>query len=432
MAIARARYLTNSLLPEMGRTLIVTYNKALMNYICSFGDEIPENVDVRNYHHFARGYLKSRGKLPDRSIISVRLREQLINQAIADVKEKYEDLPFFRRPLKFFLDEIQWLNGRNIESVVRYNEVTRTGRASAQMNRVLRPIMWEILERYRQLRAERGRLYDMDDIAAAVSVTFDQDIHPRMYKHVIIDEGQDLSLEMIRSLTKAISKDGSITFFGDVAQRIYGHGRGMSWREAGLQTRQVWRFEQNYRNTRNIAKLAVAVSEMPFFLGGQDMIAPIVSAADGPKPTLVHFADPEKERELVGNVVAKHCLTLRVAVLLRTHEKIREISAYLPSGAKQLNEEGANWLAGNGAYFGTYHSAKGLEFDLVILPFLSSSHLPNLENTEADEVSEVFAEDGRLLYVGITRAKTNLLLTYTGDITELLPIDVSLYSRISR
>lgn len=432
MAIARARYLTNSLLPDMGRTLIVTYNKALMNYIRSFGSEIPEDVDVRNYHHFARGYLKSRGKLPDRSIINTRLREQLINQAIADVKENYDDLPFFRRPLKFFLDEIQWLNGRNIESVVRYNEVTRTGRASAQMNRVLRPIMWEILERYRELRAERGRLYDMDDIAAAVSVSLDQDTCPRMYKHVIIDEGQDLSLEMIRSLTKAIPEDGSITFFGDVAQRIYGHGRGMSWREAGLQTRQVWRFEQNYRNTRNIAELAVAVSEMPFFLGGQDMIAPIVSAADGPKPTLVHFSDPEKERELVGAVVAKCYRTQRVAVLLRTHEKIREIRTYLPNEAIQLNEEGANWLAGNGAYFGTYHSAKGLEFDLVILPFLSGTQIPNLENIEADEVDEVFAEDGRLLYVGITRAKTNLLLTYTGDITELLPTDDSLYSRISR
>ena len=264
MAIARARYLTNSLLPDVGRTLIVTYNKALMNYIRSFGGEIPGDVDVRNYHHFARGYLKSRGKLPDWCIIDKRLREQLIKQAIENVKESYDDLPFFRRPLKFFLDEIQWLNGRNIESVARYNEVTRTGRASAQMNRILRPIMWEILERYRELRAGRGKLYDMDDIAAAVSTSLDQDTRPRMYKHVIIDEGQDLSRD--DSVLDEGYPGGRVHYiFGDVAQRIYGHGRGMSWREAGLQTRQVWRFEQNYRNTRNIANLAVAVSEMPYF-----------------------------------------------------------------------------------------------------------------------------------------------------------------------
>lgn len=432
MAVARARYLTNNLLPDAGRTLIVTYNKALMNYIKSFGSEIPENVDVRNYHLFARGYLKSCGKLPDRCIAIPRQRERLVEQALKDIKDAYEDHAFFHRPLKFFLDEIQWLNGRNIESVDHYNEVTRTGRASAQMDRVLRPIMWEILERYRELRAKSGKLYDLDDIAAAVSASLDQDERPRMYKHVIIDEGQDLSIEMIRSLTKAIPVDGSITFFGDVAQRIYGHGRGMSWREVGFQMRQVWRFEKNYRNTCNIANLAVAVSDMPYFLGGQDMIAPIVSAADGPKPALVRFGDPDAERDLVGKWVETQYRTKSVAVLLRTHEKIREIRPYLPYEAVQLKEEDANWMAGHGSYFGTYHSAKGLEFDLVILPFLSDAEIPNLKDVEADEVDEIFAEDGRLLYVGITRAKTSLVLTYTGNVTELLPTDDSLYDRSSR
>lgn len=432
MAVARAKYLTNSLLPDAGRTLIVTYNKALMNYIDSFRPEIPETVDVRNYHRFARGYLNSCGRLPDGCIVTKGLQEQLIEAAVKDVQETYEESAFFNRPLRFFLEEIQWLNGRNISSVDEYNEATRTGRASAQMNRVLRPVMWEILERYRELREQKGKLYDMDDIAAAVSAALDEDQRPRMYKHVIIDEGQDLSIEMIRSLTKAISEGGSVTFFGDVAQRIYGHGRGMTWREAGLETKQIWRFEQNYRNTRNIANLAIAVSKLPYFSGGPDMIAPIVSAADGPKPTLVRCEDRENERQLVQNFVAASFRTQRVAVLLRTHEKIREIRPYLPVGATQLKEESANWLAGDGAYFGTYHSAKGLEFDMVVLPFLSSGELPNQDEIEEDELEEVLAEDCRLLYVGITRAKAALLLSYTGDVTALLPNDESLYLRISR
>ena len=128
----------------------------------------------------------------------------------------------------------------------------------------------------------------------------------------------------------------------------------------------------------------------------------------------------------------KQYRTKSVAVLLRTHEKIREIRPYLPDAAVQLKEEAANWMAGHGAYFGTYHSAKGLEFDLVILPFLSDAEMPNLKDIEADEVDEILAEDGRLLYVGITRAKTSLVLTYTGNVTQLLPTDDSLYSRSSR
>ncbi|NIE66849.1 3'-5' exonuclease [Burkholderia sp. Ax-1719] len=432
MAIARAKYLTNSLLPDAGRTLVVTYNKALMRYINSFSSEIPREVDVRNYHLFARGYLASQGKMSDTSIASPQQRINLITQALSDVKDEYVEDAFFRRNLKFFLDEIQWLNGRNILSVDQYNDVVRTGRASAQMNRVLRPIMWEILERYRTLRREQGKLYDLDDIAAAVSTAFDEDRSARMYKHVIIDEGQDLSLEMIRSLTKAVPPTGSVTFFGDVAQRIYGHGRGMSWREAGLQTRQVWKFEQNYRNTRNVANLAVAVSKMPYFAANPDIIAPIVSAADGPKPALVQFSDFEAERQLVSSLVENRFRSQSVAVLLRTHEKIREIRPYLPREAIQLKDEGANWTAGHGAYYGTYHGAKGLEFDLVIMPFLSKDNIPDLSDIEADEIAEVFADDGRLLYVGITRAKAGLVLTYTGEPTELLPTDDDLYARSVR
>jgi superfamily I DNA/RNA helicase len=432
MAIARARYLTNALLPDAGRALIVTYNKALMNYIKSFSDDIPKDVDVCNYHRFARGYLNARGKLPNGTIASNQQKMRLIARALEEVKNEYDDDAFFHRPLKFFLDEIQWLSGRNIESVEQYNEVVRTGRASAQMNRVLRPIMWEILERYRELRRQAGKLYDFDDMAAAVSRTLEEDDAPKLYKHVIIDEGQDLSLEMIRSLTKAVPPDGSVTFFGDVAQRIYGHGRGMSWREAGLPTRQVWRFEQNYRNTRNIANLAIAVSQMPYFAASTDMIAPIVSAADGPKPSLVSCSSADVERKLIHDVVEKRYRSQSVAVLLRTHEKIREIQKYLPAEAVQLQEESANWAAGNGAYFGTYHAAKGLEFDVVVMPFLADGTIPDLSDVEEDEVAEILADDGRLIYVGITRAKSALLLTYTGKVTQLLPTDDSLFLRASR
>jgi superfamily I DNA/RNA helicase len=40
------------------------------------------------------------------------------------------------------------------------------------------------------------------------------------------------------------------------------------------------------------------------------------------------------------------------------------------------------------------------------------------------------AREGRLLYVGITRARAELLITYSGDITPLLPTDDSLYVKI--
>lgn len=73
--------------------------------------------------------------------------------------------------------------------------------------------MWKIKETYLQLRAMSGYRYDVDDLASAVSTALAQDDSPRRYTHIVIDEGQDLSSEMIRSLTRAIPDTGSLNFF---------------------------------------------------------------------------------------------------------------------------------------------------------------------------------------------------------------------------
>ncbi|MGH2795793.1 MAG: ATP-dependent helicase, partial [Actinomycetota bacterium] len=63
---------------------------------------------------------------------------------------------------------------------------------------------------------------------------------------------------------------------------------------------------------------------------------------------------------------------------------------------------------GRGVMLLTYHRAKGLEFDAVFLPRLEDKELPfALSKTE-----EEIAEERRLLYVGITRARRNLYLSH--------------------
>ncbi len=57
----------------------------------------------------------------------------------------------------------------------------------------------------------------------------------------------------------------------------------------------------------------------------------------------------------------------------------------------------------------TYHRAKGLEWDAVALPSLEEGLLPI---RQAGEDAEALAEERRLLYVGITRAREHLLLTW--------------------
>lgn len=57
----------------------------------------------------------------------------------------------------------------------------------------------------------------------------------------------------------------------------------------------------------------------------------------------------------------------------------------------------------------TYHRAKGLEWDAVILPSLEDGILP-IRQAQDDEAA--LAEERRLLYVGLTRARAHLLLSW--------------------
>ncbi len=66
--------------------------------------------------------------------------------------------------------------------------------------------------------------------------------------------------------------------------------------------------------------------------------------------------------------------------------------------------------AGRGVNLLTYHRAKGLEFEVVFLPRLEEGELP----FKRSRSPEALAEERRLLYVGMTRAKRHLELTWSG------------------
>jgi len=71
--------------------------------------------------------------------------------------------------------------------------------------------------------------------------------------------------------------------------------------------------------------------------------------------------------------------------------------------------------AGRGVHLLTLHRAKGLEFEAVYIPRLEEGELPSRRAKGAE-----LDDERRLLYVGMTRAKRHLLVTWSGKASRFL------------
>lgn len=417
MAIHRAAHLADARTQNGGRTLLLTYNNSLVTYLRHLADQLP-SVTIETYGRFARGYLFSQGRMGYNQIAGPDQRRFFVEQAVKATAAGYRPNPFFDRATDFFLDELEWMDGNGLAAVEDYLAVSRVGRMAA-LQQGQRRAVWGIREKYLEARRAGGYPYDWAALPTAVRASLAADTAARRYKHIVVDEAQDLSPESIRSLAEAIPADGSLTLFADYAQQIY--GQRMSWRSCGLKVAKAEVFLDNYRNSPEIARLAIAMAQMPHFMDSADLVEPRApQRAAGAKPTLARYSSPQHEAAAVAANAATFGKLSRVGVLARTRAEARLAVAGV-AGVRMLHDNMQRWKLEVGVYAGTYHSAKGLEFDVVFLPFCGADRSPDSDTVAAFGYDEAASRESRLLYVGVTRARDELVITHTGGLTPLLP-----------
>jgi ATP-dependent DNA helicase UvrD/PcrA len=103
-----------------------------------------------------------------------------------------------------------------------------------------------------------------------------------------------------------------------------------------------------------------------------------------------------------------------LARLVRLAEEIGGTGAEFRQELERRHGDGGE--ARRGVHLLTYHGAKGLEFELVLLPRLEEKELPSKLARTPREIDE----ERRLLYVGMTRAKRGLALTWVGRPSRFL------------
>ncbi len=418
MAILRSAALAAATTKNCGPTLLLTHDNSLVKYLRYMAEGEAAGVVIETYHRFARGYLNSRGLMSHDCISDDMERDVRI--AIGIVRQRYKPHTFFERPVEFFLDEIKWICGMGIGDEQSYLAVERAGRKEALIPS-LRKVMWRIHQETLNQLAASGKRYYWENLATAVLAALAEDGTLRRYRHIVIDEAQDFSPEIVRSLAAAVQPGGSLTVFMDESQQVY--GQRTTWRTWGLYAKpaQVHRFTDNYRNTAEIARIALAMAEMPHFKDTPDIVMPITPRrAAGALPTLYVAESLENETATVVQRALSLGRTARVAVLVRKSSAVRSLLGLLP-GAIKIDRNMQRWDDEPGIYVGTFHAAKGLEFEIVIVPFANADSMPRQDVVTAFGAVEARGRESRLLYVGVTRARTELLVTCTGSPTQLLP-----------
>lgn len=429
IALLRAYHLANLPIKD-NRVLLVTFNGALVEYMRGVSNYRSEKLVVETYHKFARGYLNSKGKMPHwHGILTPDEKAYYIVQALEAYKKKYPTESTLKRSKEFFIDEITFIEKFGFADFAAYNGAERIGRAFANIKRENRKWIFAVYKKYIKLREEAGRKYDWDDLALYVYNELQDDETERRYTHIIVDEGQDFSPMMIKSLVVAVSDGGSFTFFGDVAQQIY--GSRLSWRDSGIKADKIWQFDVNYRNPATITAFASDITKSEYWRQDGDMVEATTPIAEGPKPILVNFANKQRE---ISWVVKRAILTGKTSstvIVCRNRADIDSFMYLLNNKgcvATEINKDTPGYAHIKTVYLTTFHAAKGLEFDNVFVPFLTDDKLPDPDSV-ANAVSkdEVYADEIKLLYVAATRSKYGLYMTYSGTLSPLFPMDSDSY-----
>lgn len=384
------------------RVMVMTYNRTLRGYV---EELVNEQIEIKRFalrlSTFGRWGWKTLGEpaIADTGMAAGKLWQ--LGAGLGYTRE-------------FLLDEVEYVLGRYMpEDIGLYltpdqPQYERRGRGLTP--RVERPqrerLVREVLEPYAAWKAERGER-DWSDIAVAMARRTPPDSD--QIDVLVVDEAQDFSANQIRGLMRHLAPQYSATFVLDAMQRIY--PRGFTWPEAGVDIIQRYPLKKNHRNTKQVAAFAeplvsgLAVDDdgtLPDFTTCEE---------DGPLPQIVRGRFSEQMQWVVRTVRAfdpDESVALLHAKGGGWFSFVRQAldRAGIPHVDLQRRED---WPQGEEQVgLCTLQSAKGLEFDHVVLLGLASEQLPH----GLDEEDAQMTTYQRLIAMAIGRARRTVTVTY--------------------
>ena len=323
----------------------------------------------------------------------------------------------------------QVLLAQDLGTEQAYLACARTGRGRP-LSRAQRSLLWRAAEQVSGELAAAGQSTHLQLAGEAARLL--RQAGDRPYRHILVDEAQDLHPAQWRLLRAAVAPGPDDLFIAaDPHQRVYDNRVSLASLRISVRGRSR-RLSLNYRTTQEILAWAVP-------LLGTDP----VTGLDGEVDSLLGYRSPMRGPRPQRRVAAARAqefafLAERVRGWLSAGLEPHAIgvaarSAGLVREARQaLEADGIATVSLNGrgnpkaVRAGTMHAMKGLEFQAVAVIGVEQGLVPApAAVTPAAEDAAVHAQDLQrercALFVACTRARDHLYVSGTGEPSIFLP-----------
>ncbi|WP_040795278.1 3'-5' exonuclease [Nocardia higoensis] len=362
---------------------------------------------------------------------SARTKDQVWRELVDTIDHGLEP----RLATPWFLDTeyTSVVLANKVTTVERYARVARAGRG-VRLSRQQRLAIWKLVEAYRR-RSRMDETLSFPEVLAIAAEHLQQRAAvnaARLADHVIVDEAQDLHATHWLMLRALVAEGPNDLFIAeDSHQRIYGQPVVLGRLGIKIVGRSR-RLTLNYRTTAQNLDFAVGVLSGADYQdleeGREFAVEQYRSARTGPKPVLRQCDSVAAELEVVARFVngwlADPAIEpSTIAVLTRG---LGERSQFVRALAERRIS--ARALDDNQAVPGhvqvlTMHRSKGMEFSRVILAGVDENRVPakaSLNGVPEEELDEARLRERSLLYVAASRARDQVVVTWSGRRSELL------------
>jgi hypothetical protein len=401
-----------------GKVLVTTFTSTLSESLQNGLDMLVEDEDVENridvshVDRIAHRVFRKTNRAPH--LLSFDSEKELWSELIDEQGFSYSPV---------FLAE-EWRHvvlARRIDTLDAYLATKRTGRGR-RLGSAHRTQVWQAISAFEQALTDRG-LWTHETVRREATRLLEAQVE-KPFRHIVIDEAQDLSPDQWRLLRAAApAAPDDIFIAGDTNQRIYDNR--VSLKEVGINIAgRSSRLNINYRTTAEILGWSLGllhgepVDDMD---GGLDSLAGCKSYVHGKPPALSGHADADAEAMFIATSVKAWIDSgiepSEIGITVRAKWSIAKIEHALRSAgidtldlAKASDDDSA-------VSIGTMHRMKGLEFRCMCVAGVGAKQVPAASAvTPIDEDKQTHLQDLErercLLFVACTRAREELLVTW--------------------